>query len=122
MHAGAASGCSEPIAGSVTTLPSVAFSTRDLSPKDKFEGWRDICGRVIGVEFSTKTPQAFEGEFTVLPAGPVRLVNSSSGEASYDRTPSLADNGDNSFSFTLSGHQYALGSRDSDRSRVGVGG
>lgn len=50
-----------------------SFSTAGMRPGEKFEAWRDISRRLIGIEASADDPESFEGEFVGRTAGAVRL-------------------------------------------------
>jgi AraC-like DNA-binding protein len=98
------------------------FSTRGLPSNLKFEVWRELCLQDPGVEVSTDSPEAFDGELAMRIAGPVKLVTATTGPTSYVRTASLARNHDDHFSLTLEGHHYAVGSPAEETAQAEVGG
>lgn len=100
-----------------------AFSTRDVPPAGKFETWRDLwMRRLVEVDVSTPSPDAFEGDVEFWGAGPLQVAGVMVKKTIYDRTPTLARNGNNDFSFTLCGHDVRITSERTGVSHVRQGG
>lgn len=86
-----------------------SFSTADLPANGKFETWRDLwMRRLVEVEVSTDIPDAFDGQIELWSAGPLSVAGVNVRKTLYDRTPSLARNGNDDFSLTLCGHDVAI--------------
>ena len=85
------------------------FSTEDFPAPDRFEAWRDVSRRVVGVEASSDAASSFAGEFAGFALGAVTFVRSTSAMSWYERTRALADESDEvSLSFLGGRHNIAM--------------
>lgn len=84
------------------------FATGQMAARERFEAWRDVSRRLVGVEAATSDAEGFDGEFAGRTLGSVTFVRSRSRLSWYERTRSLADDSDEiSLSFVGGGHRVA---------------
>lgn len=97
------------------------FDTRHLSAGERFEAWRDVSRRLVGVEAATDAPQSFDGQFAGHLLGPVTFVRSITRSSSYERTRSLADRSDE-ISLSFAGGNQLIRRPDAEDRHVPGGG
>lgn len=103
------SGGVAPIDPATLNSSHFSFSTREIPAPGKFETWRDLwMRRMVEVEVSTDLTDVFEGQIDFWAAGPLSVAGVNVRKTLYDRTASLARNGNDDFSLTLCGHDVTI--------------
>lgn len=107
-----------------TSVPpsDFGFSTGDLPPNGRFETWRDLfVRRLIGVEVSTESSNAFNGQARLWSAGSLSIAEISSSNlrpTQFVRNAMHVRNGDDDFSLSLFGHEAAIQTPQGDDLKV----